>query len=142
VPFPPGATRPPRPPSRSLLTWLLLHFEADVLSRRDTDSTTVLYEDLVRDPAATAGEVARAIDPSADLDSVFDGDRLVIERSGHAIGGNPRRPGPGRTVIADQHADAPASLGPLPGRVLMPLARARCRGYADRAHRRSLGRRP
>lgn len=135
VPFPPGATRPPRPPSRSLLTWLLLHFEADLLSRHDTQSTTVLYEDLVRDPAGTAGAVARTIDPSADVQRVFDGDRLLVSSTGHAIGGNPRRPGPGRTVIADERTRDEPELTPLPRAVLMPLARSRYRRYSSRARR-------
>src|SRR4051812_24313599 len=114
VPFPPGATRPPRPPSRSLLTWLLLHFEADRLSRHDVNSTTVLYEDLVRDPARTAGAVAQAIEPTADVHRVFDGDRLVVRSTGHAVGGNPRRPGPGPTVITDEHPAEEPELSPLP----------------------------
>ena len=50
VPYPPGAMRPPRPAGRSLITWLLLHLEADVLAHRDLSSITVLYEDLVRAP--------------------------------------------------------------------------------------------
>jgi hypothetical protein len=138
VPYPPGATRPPRPPSRSLLTWLLLHFEADLLSRHDTNSTTVLYEDLVHDPAATAGSVARAIEPTADVRRVFDGDRLLVRTTGHAIGGNPRRPGPGPTVITDEHPREEPDLPPLPRAVLMPLARSRYRRYSSRAHRRAV----
>ena len=135
IPFPPGATRPPRPPTRSLLTWLLLHFEADLLSRHDTNSTTVLYEDLVRDPAATAGAVARTIDPTADVTRVFDGDRLVVRSTGHAIGGNPRRPGPGPTTIADERGPEDPDLAPLPRAVLMPLARSRYRRYSSRVRR-------
>lgn len=137
IPFPPGATRPPRPPTRSLLTWLLLHFEADLLSRHDSYSTTVLYEDLVRDPAATAGAVARTIDPTADVRRVFDGDRLVVRSAGHAIGGNPRRPRPGPTMIADEHAPEDPDLAPLPRAVLMPLARSRYRRYSNRVRRTS-----
>jgi hypothetical protein len=136
VPFPPGATRPARPPSRSLLTWLLLHFEADLLSRHDTNSTTVLYEDLVHDPAATAGAVARTIDPGADVRRVFDGDRLVVGQPGHAIGGNPRRPGPGPTVITDERPREEPDLPALPRAVLMPLARSRYRRYSNRVHGR------
>ena len=125
----------PRPPTRSLLTWLLLHFEADLLSRHDTYSTTVLYEDLVRDPAATAGAVARTIDPTADVGRVFDGDRLVVRSAGHAIGGNPRRPGPGPTTISDEHGPEDPDLAPLPRAVLMPLARSRYRRYSSRVRR-------
>jgi hypothetical protein len=135
IPFPPGATRPPRPPTRSLLTWLLLHLEADLLSRQDACSTTVLYEDLVRDPGGTAGAVARTIDPAADVGRVFDGDRLVVRSAGHAIGGNPRRPGPGPTTIADEHGPEDPDLTALPRTVLMPLARSRYRRYSSRVRR-------
>jgi hypothetical protein len=135
VPFPPGATRPPRPPARSLLTWLLLHFEADLLSRRDTESMTVLYEDLARDPAATLGTVARGIDAHADVRPMFDRDQLVVRTAGHAIGGNPRRPGPGPTVITDEHTPDEPELPPLPRAVLMPLARSRYRRYSSRVQR-------
>jgi hypothetical protein len=135
VPFPPGATRPPRPPSRSLLTWLLLHFEADLLTRHDTNSTTVLYEDLVHDPAGTAGAVAQAIEPTADVRHVFEGDRLVVHSTGHAIGGNPRRPRRGPTVITDEQPREEPDLPALPRAVLMPLARSRYRRYSTRARR-------
>jgi hypothetical protein len=135
IPFPPGASRPPRPPTRSLLTLLLLHFEADLLSRHDTNSTTVLYEDLVRDPAGTAGSVARGIEPTADVRRVFEGDQLVVRSTGHAIGGNPRRPRPGPTVIRDERTREEPDLSPLPRAVLMPLARSRYRRYSTRARR-------
>ena len=69
VPYPPGAMRPPRPAGRSLITWLLLHLEADVLAQRDLSSITVLYEDLVRAPGQTAARVARAIGLDADVDA-------------------------------------------------------------------------
>jgi hypothetical protein len=66
---------------------------------------------------------------------VFEGDRLLVRSTGHAIGGNPRRPRPGPTVIADEHARDVPDLPPLPRAVLMPLARSRYRRYSTRARR-------
>jgi hypothetical protein len=128
VPYPPGATRPPRPPSRSLLTWLLLHLEADVLAQRNWDSTLVLYDELVREPVRTAARVAGAFGLRIDVDEIFDGEALLVRRPGHAIGGNPRRPARGRTPIEHQQRTTP--FVPLSvRRTLLPAAEARYRRY-------------
>jgi hypothetical protein len=139
VPYPPGATRPPRAPSRSLLTWLLLHFEADVLAMRSWDSTLVLYDDLVRAPAQTAERVALAIGLAADVATIFDGRALVVRQPGHAIGGNPRRPGRGQTSIERQRRSDPV-VSLAVRRALLPLAEARYRRYVsvDRDRRDAL----
>jgi hypothetical protein len=79
--------------------------------------------------------VARAIEPTADVRQVFDGDRLVVHTAGHAIGGNPRRPAPGPTVITDEHPHEEPELAALPRAVLMPVARSRYRRYSTRARR-------
>jgi hypothetical protein len=136
VPYPPGATSPGRAPWRSLVTWLLLHAEADRLDRHDPARAVVLYEDLVDAPTTTAGCLARRIDPNADVRRVFDGDRLVVGHTGHAVGGNPGRPRPGRTVVTGLRPAAPTpALGAVSRRVLLPLARARYRRYVRAARR-------
>jgi hypothetical protein len=106
VPYPPGATRPPRPPVRSLITWMLLNIEAEYLSRRVPASVCVLYEDLVLDPSAAARRVARLLGADPDLAALFVNDTLTVRRTGHAIGGNPRRPRLGQTVIASSTPSA------------------------------------
>lgn len=134
IPYPPGASRPPRPPWRSLLTWLLLQREADALRRAAPRGAVVLYEDLVRDAAAVATPVAELIGAGDDLTDVVRDETLVVHHRGHAIGGNPRRPEVGTTVIDPREAEA----GPdeLPWMLRRTLGAAAARRY-DR-YRRSV----
>jgi hypothetical protein len=134
VPFPLGATRPPRPPARSLITWLLNHLEAEVLARHAAQDVVVLYEELVRAPNATIRRVVSGLTPLAGVDRVIVDDAIRVRRAGHAIGGNPRRPGPGRTSISRRGLQGAPPMAPLVRRTLMPLANSRYRHYARAAH--------
>ena len=98
--YPPGSMTTPRGPTRSLVNWLLSNLEAEVLARRAEIKTTVLYEDLTRDPFAMAARITRTLGLDSDIGTVFRDGTLVVSRVGHAIGGNPRRPQFGSTVIA------------------------------------------
>ncbi len=135
VPYPRGATRPPRPQYRSLATWLMLHLEAQILSSRDPESLIVIYEEMVQAPVATIARVARAIGVDAEVAPIFDGASLLVGRAGHAIGGNPRRPGVGGNVIGRGDATSkPDRIDPLLRRTLMPVACSRYRHYVEASH--------
>jgi hypothetical protein len=99
LPYPPGAVRPSRPPTRSLITWLLLNLEAEFLTRHVTEQVLVRYEDLTRAPAATSERVASFAGLDADIGRLFAANTLIVRRTGHAVGGNPRRPKLGQTVV-------------------------------------------
>lgn len=133
VPFPPGAIRPPRPASRSLITWLLLHLEAEILVRHARQGVLVLYEQLLRAPAATIGRVASGLTSQADVDEVIVDDAITVRRRGHAIGGNPRRPGLGRTATTRHSPRTSPPIAPLLRSTLVPIANSRYRHYARAA---------
>jgi hypothetical protein len=129
LPYPPGAMREPRPASRSLLTWLLLNLEAEILTSRVTDKVLVRYEDLTRAPASTARRVAGFAGLEPDISQHFADDALIVRRTGHAMGGNPRRPRLGQTVIERPDAPMTPSHG-VPGRSARhPLASRLSRRY-------------
>jgi hypothetical protein len=81
----------------------------------------------VRDPAAVATPVAEMIGAGDDLTHVVQDETLVVRHRGHAIGGNPRRPDIGTTVIDPGRAAA----GPveLPWLVRRTLGAAALRRY-------------
>ncbi len=97
--YPPGSMTTPRGPARSYINWTLSNIEGDLLRRRAYADTYLLYEDLVRDPAAAIRSITKALGIDAQSTSALDNDTLVIDRAGHAIGGNPKRPKRGSTVI-------------------------------------------
>jgi hypothetical protein len=130
LPYPPGAMRPGRPQFRSLITWLLLNLEADLLTRRVPGSIRVRYEDLAKNPAPVAARVARAIGLDADMSHLFTDHALTVHHAGHAIGGNPRRPRAGQTVIAtSESADITTPSPRLVRHTLVPVALDRYRRY-------------
>lgn len=112
---PAGATRSGRRPARSLLTWMLLNLEAELLKSRVAGNLLVLYEDFARAPSATARRVADVVglDGAAQ---VFVQNNLIVRRTGHAIGGNLRRPKLGKTPIAP--GGSADRTRPGPGRLL------------------------
>ena len=128
------ATRPPRPPARSLITWLLNHLEAEFLARHAAQDVVVLYDELVQAPNATIRRVVSGPTPLDGVDQVIANDTITVRRAGHAIGGNPRRPGPGRTSISRRGLQGKPRIAPLVRRTLMPLANSRYRHYARAAH--------
>jgi hypothetical protein len=97
--YPPGSMTTPHGAARSYANWLLSNLEGDWLRRSASSDTYVLYEDLTRDPTAAIRLIARTLGLPADSTAALENDTLVIDRVGHAIGGNPRRPKRGSTVI-------------------------------------------
>jgi hypothetical protein len=117
--YPPGSMTTPRGPARSYVNWVLANLEGDLLRRRAYANTYVLYDDLTRDPGAALREITRALGLDAESTSALDNDTLVIDRVGHAIGGNPKRPRRGSTDIAADVEWKTAGRKSL--RVLAPL---------------------
>jgi hypothetical protein len=117
--YPPGSMTTPRGAARSYINWSLFNLEGDWLRRRAYADTYVLYEDLTRDPTAAIRSITRTLGLDAESTSALDHDTLVIDRVGHAIGGNPRRPKRGSTVIATD--DEWKTAGKRSLRVLAPL---------------------
>ncbi|HTK17292.1 MAG TPA: sulfotransferase [Acidimicrobiia bacterium] len=117
--YPPGSMTTPHGAARSYVNWLLANLEGDWLRRRAFADTYVLYEDLTRDPTAAIRSIARTLGLGAESTGALDQDTLVIDRVGHAIGGNPRRPKRGSTVIATD--DEWRTAGKRSLRVLAPL---------------------
>ena len=97
--YPPGSMTTPRGPARSYINWTLSNIEGDLLCRRAYADAYLLYEDLTRDPSAAIRSITKALGVDAQSTSALDNDTLVIDRVGHAIGGNPKRPKRGSTVI-------------------------------------------
>lgn len=117
--YPPGSMTTPHGAARSYANWLLANLEGDWLRRKAHADAFVLYEDLTRDPGTAIRSITRTLGLDPDAASAFDDDTLVVDRVGHAIGGNPRRPKRGATVIAtddEWRTDGRRSL-----RVLAPL---------------------
>jgi hypothetical protein len=117
--YPPGSMTTPHGAARSYINWLLANLEGDWLRRRAFADTYVLYEDLTRDPAAAIRSITKTLGLGAESTAALDQDTLVIDRAGHAIGGNPRRPKRGSTVIATD--DEWRTAGKRSLRVLAPL---------------------
>ncbi len=99
APGPPGAVSIPHGAARSYANWVLANVEAGALRRRARSSAVILYDDLAREPRATLELVTRTIGLDADVGRVLRDQTLVVEQAGHTIGGNPRRPRHGSTVI-------------------------------------------
>lgn len=117
--YPPGSMTTPHGAARSYANWLLSNLEGDWLRRRAYADTYVLYEDLTRDPTAAIRSITRTLGLDSESTAALDRDTLVIDRVGHAIGGNPRRPKRGTTVIATD--DEWKTAGKRSLRVLAPL---------------------
>ena len=117
--YPPGSMTTPHGAARSYINWLLANLEGDWLRRRAFADTYVLYEDLTRDPTAAIRSITRTLGLGAESTAALERDTLVIDRVGHAIGGNPRRPKRGSTVIATD--DEWRTAGKRSLRVLAPL---------------------
>ena len=117
--YPPGSMTTPHGAARSYINWLLANLEGDWLRRRAFADTYVLYEDLTRDPTAAIRSITRTLGLDAESTAALDRDTLVIDRVGHAIGGNPRRPKRGSTVIATD--DEWRTAGKRSLRMLAPL---------------------
>jgi hypothetical protein len=97
--YPPGSTTTPRGPIRSFGNWGLANLEAEYLARKVPHSMTVLYETLARRPEETLTAIVDMLGVEGDpAIPVVDG-KLTVDRPGHAIGGNPRRPRHGVTPI-------------------------------------------
>jgi hypothetical protein len=117
--YPPGSMTTPHGAARSYINWLLANLEGDWLRRHAFADTYVLYEDLTRDPTAAIRSITRTLGLGAESTAALERDTLVIDRVGHAIGGNPRRPKRGSTVIATD--DEWRTAGKRSLRVLAPL---------------------
>jgi Sulfotransferase family len=98
--YPPGSKTTPHGPARSYANWLLANLEADWLARRVTTKTFVFYDEFVRDPTEAIRPITKLLGLDLGTNTALDRDTLVVDRVGHAIGGNPRRPKRGATVIA------------------------------------------
>ncbi|HEY3674048.1 MAG TPA: sulfotransferase [Acidimicrobiia bacterium] len=110
-----GDRRRGRHPSRSLATWFMLNVEAEILRRRVRDDVVVLYEDFASTPSEVAQQVADVVGLE-DAAMPFERNTLVVRRSGHAIGGNPRRPRVGPTAVVPNRR--PTRSLPRTGRML------------------------
>lgn len=97
--YPPGSRTTPRGTTRSYANWLASNISADLLQRRAVRSTFAFYDQFATDPAKAVRPVATLLGLDPDATSAIKHDALVIDRVGHAIGGNPRRPRRGNTPI-------------------------------------------
>jgi hypothetical protein len=97
--YPPGSRTTPRGTPRSYANWFVANISADWLQRKARRSAFVFYDRFSEDPAKAVRPVAMmlGLDPAAN--SAITHDALVIDRVGHAIGGNPRRPRRGTTPV-------------------------------------------
>jgi hypothetical protein len=137
--YPPGSMTIPRGPIRSYGNWTLANIEAEALARRAHRSTTVLYETFARHPEATFASIVEMLGLAGDGESPIRDGNLTVNRIGHTIGGNPRRPRAGTTKIEpDERWKASASralrvLGPiLTGPLAQHYRRVAARGTVGR----------
>lgn len=98
--YPPGSKTTPRGTARSYANWLLSNLTADWLQHRTAESVVVFYDQFAADPVDSVRPIARLLGLNPDASCAITHDSLVIDRVGHAIGGNPRRPLRGVTAIA------------------------------------------
>jgi hypothetical protein len=98
--YPPGSKTTPHGATRSYINWLLANLEADWLARQVETEAFVFYDQFARDPVEAVRPVTRLLGLDPDAHTAITHDSLVIDRVGHAIGGNPRRPKRGKTVIS------------------------------------------
>jgi hypothetical protein len=97
--YPPGSKTTPHGATRSYINWLLANVEADWLGRQVSTEAFVFYDQFADDPVAAVRDVTQRLGLDSDAHTAIKHDALVIDRVGHAIGGNPRRPKTGTTVI-------------------------------------------
>lgn len=97
--YPPGSRTTPRGAARSYANWLASNLSADWLQRRASATTFVFYEQFAEDPAKALQPIARSLGLDPEANHAIKRDSLVIDRVGHAIGGNPRRPLRGTTAV-------------------------------------------
>lgn len=97
--YPPGSRTRPRGAPRSYANWMLSNVTADWFARRASSTTFVFYDQFAADPVEAVRPVVGqlGLDPAAG--TAIRRDALVIDRVGHAIGGNPRRPRRGTTAV-------------------------------------------
>jgi hypothetical protein len=97
--YPPGSKTTPHGATRSYINWLLANLEGDWLARKVSSETFVFYDQFANDPVEAVRSVVKQLGLDPDAHTAIKHDGLDIDRVGHAIGGNPRRPKTGRTVI-------------------------------------------
>jgi hypothetical protein len=97
--YPLGSTTVPRGPIRSFGNWGLANIEAEYLARQAPHSMTVLYESLARRPEETLASIVDMLGIEGDVALPVRDHELTVDRPGHAIGGNARRPRHGVTSI-------------------------------------------
>lgn len=129
--YPPGSRTNPRGTPRSYANWFMANVSADWLQRKARRSTFVFYDQFSDDPVKAVQPVARLLGLNPEASDAITHDALVIDRVGHAIGGNPRRPRRGTTAIK---ADEEWMTSARPSvRALAPLVLPLWRRYRDRA---------
>jgi len=129
--YPPGFKTTPRGTPRSYANWLMANVSADWLQRKARRSTFVFYDQFSADPIKAVQPVARLLGLDPEANSAITHDALVINRVGHAIGGNPRRPRRGTTPIK---ADEEWMISAKPSvRALSPLVLPLWRHYRAEA---------
>ena len=97
--YPPGSKTTPHGAARSYINWLLANLEADWLAAGVERDVRVLRP-VLRAIRSKPSPIAKTLGLDPDADTADPHDALVIDRVGHAIGGNPRRPKRGKTVIS------------------------------------------
>ena len=97
--YPPGSKTTPHGATRSYINWFLANVEADWLGRQVDTEAFVFYDQFAEDPVAAVRSVTQLLGLDPEAHTAIKHDALVIDRVGHAIGGNPRRPKTGTTVI-------------------------------------------
>ncbi len=117
--YPIGSMTTPRGPIRSFGNWGLANLEAEYLARQVPNNMTVLYETLARRPEETLASIVAMLGVGGDRALPIRDGKLTVDRPGHAIGGNPRRPRHGVTSIEfderwrTEGSDTLRKLGPL-----------------------------
>jgi hypothetical protein len=97
--YPPGSKTTPHGATRSYINWLLANLEGDWLARQVPNETFVFYDQFANDPIEAVRPIVKLLGLDPDAHTAITHDGLDISRVGHAIGGNPRRPKQGKTVI-------------------------------------------
>lgn len=97
--YPPGSRTTPRGAARSYANWMVCNLAADRLQRRASRTAFVFYDQFADDPVVAVRPVAVMLGLNPEAGGAIHHDALVIDRVGHAIGGNPRRPRRGTTSI-------------------------------------------
>jgi hypothetical protein len=97
--YPPGSKTTPHGATRSYINWLLANVEGDWLAGKVSTETMVFYDQFANDPVEAVRSVTKTLGLDPDAHTAITRDGLDISRVGHAIGGNPRRPKTGKTVI-------------------------------------------